>query len=194
MAHNSRRQARSGAGPGRAPRSRPVPRSSASSAKAQPATSKRALARPKKHVGVRITRRAVVVLVIFALVVLSWARSITTYFRMQHELSERQAAVAQKQASIDSLEDQLQRWQDPNYVRSQARNRLGWVVPGETGFVVLDANGRPINGSSTVASAQPKDSKHELVWWEKLTDSIAAADAPAQQALSGSPTAAPTKK
>ncbi|MGL4831735.1 MAG: FtsB family cell division protein [Propionibacteriaceae bacterium] len=193
MARNPRRQARSGAGPGRTPRSRPVPRSSAPSASAQASTSKRGSARPRRT-GVRITRRAVVVFVLLALVVLSWARSITTYFRMQHELADRQSAVAQKHASIDSLEDQLQRWQDPNYVRAQARNRLGWVVPGETGFVVLDANGRPINGSSTVASAQPKNTKHELVWWEKLADSVAAADTPAQQAPAGGPTATPTKK
>ena len=35
---------------------------------------------------------------------------------------------------------------DPDYVRTQARERLGWVVPGETGYRVVGADGKPLGG------------------------------------------------
>lgn len=194
MAQNKRRQARSGAGPGRSNRSRPVSRSSAKTPtrEAQPSSSKsRGVSSRPKMKGVRVTRRAVICIALLFVILLSWIKSITTYFSLQNELHAKEASVAAKQADIASLEDQIQRWKDPNYVKAQARDRLGWVVPGETGYVVLDSSGRPVTGSSTVADTTVA-APAPLQWWEKVGDSIAAADAPATD--QPVPVPAPTAK
>ncbi len=33
------------------------------------------------------------------------------------------------------------RWEDPVYIRSQARDRLYYVMPGEVSYLVMDATG-----------------------------------------------------
>lgn len=48
--------------------------------------------------------------------------------------------LAQAQATSTALEDQLAQWQDDDYVRSQARQRLFYVMPGETTYVVVGAD------------------------------------------------------
>jgi hypothetical protein len=39
---------------------------------------------------------------------------------------------------VAALTQQRARWADDEYVKAQARARLNYVMPGETGFVVVD--------------------------------------------------------
>lgn len=129
--------------------------------------------------GVHVTRRLVVFLVIIVFLFVSYMNSLRIYWRQHSEIA---AAAAQIQASNDaiaSLEDEITRWQDPAYVRAQARERLGWVVPGEIGFKVVDANGQVLGGGSEidrVGTLPPGE--HHNVWWEGLWGSVKAADNP----------------
>lgn len=51
--------------------------------------------------------------------------------------------LAQKVASAEErnqgLKDQLARWDDPDFVAAEARDRLGYVRPGEKTYVVVDS-------------------------------------------------------
>ena len=49
-----------------------------------------------------------------------------------------QAEAAQKQADLTELEKQRARWDDPAYVRAQARDRLYYVMPGEISYLVIN--------------------------------------------------------
>jgi cell division protein FtsB len=52
------------------------------------------------------------------------------------------------------MKDDLKRWDDPAYVRAQARNRLYYVMPGEISFLVMDAKKvDPADQSGTVGAA-----------------------------------------
>jgi hypothetical protein len=55
------------------------------------------------------------------------------------QLQEVQAEVVQARQDVAELQAQRRRWQDDDYVRAQARERLHFVLPGETGYVVVDA-------------------------------------------------------
>jgi len=129
--------------------------------------------------GARITWRLVAILVVFALLTVMYANSLRVYFSQQRAIAEVKAQVEAAQRTVDDLYDQLQRWQDPAYVRAQARERLGWVVPGEVGFRVIGVDGKVLGGGVSVTSptSQPPEEPAEA-WWDRLTGSILAADDP----------------
>ncbi|MVA76660.1 septum formation initiator family protein [Auraticoccus sp. F435] len=127
-----------------------------------------------------VTRRAVAVVVVLAVLVLSYASSLRIYITQQTDAAEARAEIAATQARIDDLRDQLDRWEDPAYVRAQARERLGWVVPGETGYVVIGPDGEPVSGGSQIDSSRADGQQPDAdAWWARMAGSVAAADHPA---------------
>ena len=54
-----------------------------------------------------------------------------------NDLRDRQAANI---LLIEKLQQDVDRWQDPAYVRAQARSRLHYVMPHEIGYIVLEAD------------------------------------------------------
>ncbi|PFG68265.1 FtsB family cell division protein [Enemella evansiae] len=183
------RTRRAGAGPGRGkPRSRTGSRASRTRDTAAPVTERLetrtgAPAEPAAEDGRQfrrfgLTRRAVALFVVLAVLVLSYASSLRIYLDTERQNAENQQAIQRSQARIDDLNNQLQRWDDPDYVRAQARERLGWVVPGETGYRVIGPDGQPVG---TRIESQPRDPKKppEATWWQKMWGSVGAADQPA---------------
>jgi len=129
----------------------------------------------------RFTNRAAVLLVVFAVLVISYASSMRAYLQQRDQINGLKQQIATSKASIADAEREKQRWQDPAYIEAQARKRFGWVLPGETSYQVLDANGNPLTGDdaltdpSSVAQARPK------AWWSKAYSSLEAADHPAKK-------------
>ena len=64
--------------------------------------------------------------------------SIRVYLGQQEELAQLRAERDDAQAEVDDLTAQIARWNDPAYVVAQARERLAYVLPGETPFRVID--------------------------------------------------------
>jgi hypothetical protein len=59
------------------------------------------------------------------------------------------------------MKEDLKRWDDPAYVRAQARNRLYYVMPGEISFLVMDAekvNADDLSGTVGAALAKARNS------------------------------------
>jgi hypothetical protein len=117
----------------------------------------------------------VLVLVVLAL---SYANTLRIYVSQQHELAVAEQQIRERSAKIADLEEELNRWNDPEYVKIQARDRLGWVMPGETGFRVVDENGDPVGGGVAVESSQNPDGEYGPAWWSRMLGSIQVADAP----------------
>lgn len=76
----------------------------------------------------------VVVLVAFVLL----APTLRAYVAQQEQLRELNDAIAATQERTAALNDAIERWSDDAYVQAQARDRLGYVMPGETPYVVVD--------------------------------------------------------
>jgi hypothetical protein len=66
---------------------------------------------------------------------------ITPYLRawwgQREDVAGLRAQVAQAQRDVEALRAERQRWNDPDYVRAQARERLNFVEPGETPYIVI---------------------------------------------------------
>lgn len=78
----------------------------------------------------------VVAVVIVGVVVL--APTVGLLIEQRREIAAVEARVAEQQAAVEELGEELARWDDPAYVEAQARDRLYYVHPGETSFVVID--------------------------------------------------------
>lgn len=64
--------------------------------------------------------------------------TVRAYLGQRAELDALEAQVAQAEQDERALERDLDRWQDPAYVAAQARERLSYVLPGETAYRVID--------------------------------------------------------
>lgn len=126
-----------------------------------------------------LTGRALVLAAAVAVVFVMITPSLGVYFNQKAELSRLADEEAQHKKSIASLQDELKRWDDPNYVRAQARSQLGWVVPGETGYRVIGKDGRTLGGGVSLEPAEDATAAgQQNSWWRKMLGSIKTADSP----------------
>jgi cell division protein FtsB len=171
---------RPGAPPGRGkPRTRTqAPKSSLRTSTAENAGGADASTAPRRRSYI-LTARAIALSVVLLILTISYATSLRIYFSQAHEISTTKAEIAERQQRILQLQGELARWDDEGYVRSQARERLGWVVPGETGFTVVDAEGRPLGGGAEIKAESTSDEPAQDTWRSKLWGSVEAADRPA---------------
>jgi cell division protein FtsB len=126
-----------------------------------------------------VTTRAIALVVVLLVLVISYASSLRIYFTQAHEISATRAEIADRTQRISSLQSELAKWDDPDYVRTQARQQLGWVVPGETGYQVVGADGQPLGGGAAIEDGTDPAATKQDVWWAKLWGSVQAADQPA---------------
>ncbi|MEA9987009.1 MULTISPECIES: FtsB family cell division protein [Subtercola] len=76
-----------------------------------------------------------IVLVLFVVIVAPGAR---IFIEQRQQIADLQQSVAAAQTQNSALTSEVARWSDPAYIRAEARDRLYFVMPGETGFLVLD--------------------------------------------------------
>ena len=76
--------------------------------------------------------------VALASVALALALPFKVWVAQRGQISDLQAQTRAAQQRIAQLRDEQQRWQDPDFIKQQARERLHYVMPGETAYVVLD--------------------------------------------------------
>ena len=74
-------------------------------------------------------------LLILAVIVL--APNLRVFIEQRQQLTALQQDVDEAQHAVDSLNDNVARWSDPAYIKSQARERLFYVFPGEVSYLVL---------------------------------------------------------
>ncbi|WP_350224857.1 MULTISPECIES: septum formation initiator family protein [unclassified Arthrobacter] len=97
--------------------------------------------------------------------------TVKIFLEKRAEISDLQAQISSRQAEQADLTKQLSRWQDPNYVKQQARDRINMVMPGETDYWVFggnDAAGTPGGRTGSGSSANPAN----LPWVDALWESI----------------------
>lgn len=165
-----------------APPSAPAPQASA------PDPTPREIAVARRRSG--ITTRAIALGVVLLLLTISYASSLRVYFDQQRQLAEVDAEIARRTQHIDDLNAEIERWKDPNYVRAQARDRLGWVVPGETGYRVVGPDGKPVVPGAEVAAETGPAQRN--AWWQKLEGSVRTADGPAPAKEAAPPVTPPS--
>ena len=88
-----------------------------------------------------LTRRAAILASAVCAVVLLLAYPLREYAAQRAEINSLREQSAAASRQVAELTEQQRRWQDPAYVRAQARERLHYVMPGETPYVVIRRGG-----------------------------------------------------
>ncbi|NCT91197.1 septum formation initiator family protein, partial [Cellulomonas sp. APG4] len=116
-----------------APRTRPVTRARAA-APPEPEPTEARPVRLARLLSARALVLAIVLLVAFSVVF----PTVRAYLGQRAELEALAAEVEQAQRTEEDLAAELARWDDDAYVAAQARERLSYVLPGETPYRVID--------------------------------------------------------
>lgn len=76
------------------------------------------------------------VVVLMAFIVL--APTLRAYVNQQEEHRQLAAQINATQEHNEQLRQEIERWDSEAYVKAQARQRLGFVLPGQTPYRVVD--------------------------------------------------------
>lgn len=178
----TQRRAPSGQGPARRPGSSRV-RTTGSTrvqtrTRARPAPTRRTVnvgTGPAKRTAAprprALTGRATVLIVVFVALALAYTYPLRVYLAQESQIAQLEAARTAKAKAIADKQQQLQKWQDPEYLRAQAREKLFYVRPGETPLLVLNNPAAAAADTDKPAAAAPDR------WYDTLWNSVRAADA-----------------
>ncbi|MCG2620637.1 septum formation initiator family protein [Arthrobacter sp. I2-34] len=127
---------------------------------------------PAKAFSGRMLALAVVLITITVLL----APSMRVFIEQRSAISKLRADIEQEQAAQAQLKKEIARWDDPEYIKQQARDRIFYVMPGETRYMVTGTEG--LSESKEHAS---KSAPSDLPWVDALWDSVkrSATDSPA---------------
>lgn len=126
----------------------------------------------------RFTGRAAILVLVLAVLTVSYASSLRAYLQQRSHIEDLKSQIAERQASINALEREKRRWEDPAYVRAQARERFGYLLPGETGFEVIGPDGRPLEPQATLSDVEDVIKEMPTPWWTSAWDSMELAGNP----------------
>jgi cell division protein FtsB len=90
---------------------------------------------------IRVSGFAVMMLGLLVLAIIVLAPNLKIFIEQRQQIAALQAQVVQDQAEVDDLNEQIARWDDPAYIVSQARDRLFFMYPGESIYLVIDDTG-----------------------------------------------------
>ena len=115
----------------------------------------------------KLTGRAAVLLLVVLVLAVSYASSARAWLKQRSDIAALHAEIAQRRAAVADLEQTQRRWHDPAYIEAQARLRFGWVMPGETGYRVIDADGNLVsNGSTQLSEPTTAGAPDTSQWWQ----------------------------
>ena len=117
----------------------------------------------------RASNRLLAFSTILFLLALTIAPPVKHYFTQRAQISALKSQLSSDQAALQKARQELLQWQDPEYVKTQARERLHFVMPGERQYIVIEGvTNSAQNGGTKVASSlvdgQP--------WYSRLIASI----------------------
>ncbi|WP_313543608.1 FtsB family cell division protein [Leifsonia aquatica] len=145
--------------------------------------------------GIHFSAFSLVMMGILVLAVVILAPTLQAFAQQRSQIADQQAVVDTLNSQVDAAKAQRARWNDPSYIRAQARDRLYYVMPGETSYLVIDD--RPPAAASTDAPVSSKIQQTHTDWAGSLFGSFMGAGlteaTPAQlSGQTGTPAPTPT--
>ncbi|NMO37439.1 septum formation initiator family protein [Streptomyces sp. GMY01] len=87
----------------------------------------------------RLTGRAALLALVVCSMVVALAYPMRQYVSQREGIADLKRQKQQAQQRVEQLRDLKARWQDDAYAEQQIRQRLHYVMPGETGYTVVDS-------------------------------------------------------
>ncbi|MCX4994127.1 FtsB family cell division protein [Streptomyces longwoodensis] len=117
----------------------------------------------------RLTSRAALLALVLCSLVVALAYPMRQYVSQRADIADLQREKQQARQRVEQLRDLKARWQDDAYAEQQVRLRLHYVMPGETGFVVVDPDAARTSRADLGAADRP--------WYSNVWDGVDKSDA-----------------
>lgn len=113
--------------------------------------------------------RALTLATILFVMALTIAPPIKHYFTQRAQISALKSQVASNNQALEQARKELLMWRDPEFIKSQARERLHFVLPGERQYIVTDSAGQYTQESGTTVASKIPDGQP---WYARMIASI----------------------
>ena len=120
----------------------------------------------------RTNNRALAFIVILFVLTLAIAPPVKHYFTQRAQINALKSQLSADNVALQKAREELLRWQDPEYIKSQARERLHFVLPGERQYIVVDGSTPPSQENTTEIASALTDGQP---WYARLIASISEA-------------------
>ena len=125
--------------------------------------------RPSNRRRTRGNARPLALIAIIFVFTLTLAPPIKNYFTQRAQINALKSQVASDRTALEKARAELSIWQDPNYIKSQARERLHFVMPGERQYIVTGTDITKSQPQTTqIAGQLPAGAP----WYTKLIASV----------------------
>ncbi|SMF59113.1 septum formation initiator family protein [Streptomyces sp. Amel2xC10] len=117
----------------------------------------------------RLTGRAALLALVLCTLIVALAYPMRQYVSQRAEIADLEREKRQAAQRVEELRDLKARWQDDAYAEQQIRLRLHYVLPGETGYVVIDPEAAKQSRAGLGAADRP--------WYSNVWDGVDKSDA-----------------
>ncbi|WP_431711328.1 septum formation initiator family protein [Glutamicibacter uratoxydans] len=137
---------------------------------AAPTAAKEAHPEQKPVAAHRFSGRVAALLVVLAFFAVMLVPTVNHYRHQMQEINELRASISQLETEQQQLKEEIARWDDPLYIKQQARDRINLVMPGERVYMVVGE--QPAAEEAIEPNASTYEVRQELPWVDALLDSI----------------------
>jgi cell division protein FtsB len=117
----------------------------------------------------RTSNRVLALSAILFFLALTIAPPVKHYFTQRAQISALKSQLSADQSALQKARQELLQWQDPEYIKSQARERLHFVMPGERQYIVTEGETDPTQSGTTKIASSLTDGQP---WYSRLIASI----------------------
>ncbi|CRH88096.1 Septum formation initiator [Chlamydia trachomatis] len=110
-----------------------------------------------------------------ALAALIVVTPLSSFIAQQEQIRSLSAELETRHKHISELEQSIALWNDPDYVRAQARDRLGYVMPGETLYIVSGGADDPAKAAQEKIDRANNERRAITPFYVTMWDSISIA-------------------
>ncbi|MFI1357219.1 septum formation initiator family protein [Streptomyces sp. NPDC020898] len=116
----------------------------------------------------RLTGRAALLALVLCSLIVALAYPIRQYVSQRADIADTARERDRARQRVEQLRDLKARWQDDAYAEQQIRQRLHYVMPGETGYIVIDPDAAKQSHADLGAADRP--------WYANVWDGVDKAD------------------
>ncbi|MFM1985598.1 MAG: hypothetical protein RLZZ295_764 [Actinomycetota bacterium] len=117
----------------------------------------------------RTSNRLLALSAILFFLALTIAPPVKHYFTQRAQISALKSQLSADQTALQKAQKELLLWQDPEYIKSQARERLHFVMPGERQYIVTEGETDAAQSGTTKIASSLADGQP---WYSRLIASI----------------------
>ncbi|MER5464189.1 septum formation initiator family protein [Streptomyces sp. NPDC002668] len=116
----------------------------------------------------RLTGRAAFLTLVICSLVVALAYPMRQYVSQRADIADQKRRMSDAKQQVERLRDEKARLQDDRYVERLAREHLHFVLPGETGYTVVDPEAAERRRTDEGAADRP--------WYSNVWDGVDNAD------------------